>query len=88
MAINYKSALELVFKNLNNDDGFDERFVKRLNETINRLPEEEKQIIYLRYFEDRTQSEVAGILGKSQVGVSRTEQKTLKKIRNNYQNVA
>ena len=59
-----------------------------LNETINRLPEEEKQIIYLRYFEDRTQSEVAGILGKSQVGVSRTEQKTLRKIRNNYQNVA
>lgn len=35
-AINHKSALELVFKNLNNDDGFDERFIKRLNETINR----------------------------------------------------
>ncbi len=31
-----KSALELVFKNLQNDDGFDERFIKRLNETINR----------------------------------------------------
>ena len=59
-----------------------------LNEEINKLPDEEKQIIYLRYFEDRTQSEVANILGKTQVGVSRTEQKTLKKIRNNYQNVA
>ena len=35
-AINHKSALELVFKNLNNEDGFDERFIKRLNETINR----------------------------------------------------
>lgn len=35
-AINHKSALELVFQNLQNDDGFDERFIKRLNETINR----------------------------------------------------
>lgn len=35
-AINHKSALELVFKNLKNNDGFDERFIKKLNETINR----------------------------------------------------
>ena len=34
-AINHKKALELVFENLNNKDGFDERFIKRLNETIN-----------------------------------------------------
>jgi len=59
-----------------------------LHDEINKLPEEEKQIIYLRYFEDRTQREVADILGKSQVGVSRVENKTLKKMRVNYQNVA
>lgn len=35
-AINHKIALELVFKNLKNNDGFDERFIKRINETINR----------------------------------------------------
>ena len=35
-AINHKKALELVFKNLQNDDGFDQRFIKKLNETINR----------------------------------------------------
>ena len=35
-AINHKKALELIFKNLQNDDGFDERFIKKLNETINR----------------------------------------------------
>ena len=34
--INHKKALELVFKNLQNEDGFDERFIKKLNETINR----------------------------------------------------
>ena len=42
----------------------------------------------LRYFEDKTQSEVAQILGINQVQVSRYEGKTLKKIRKNYQNVA
>lgn len=34
-AINHKHALELVFKNLKNNDNFDERFIKKLNETIN-----------------------------------------------------
>jgi len=35
-AINHKSALELVFQNLKYDDGFDERFIKKINETINK----------------------------------------------------
>lgn len=35
-AINHKKALELVFKNLQNNEEFDERFIKRVNETINR----------------------------------------------------
>ena len=35
-AINHKKALELVFKNLQNNEEFDERFIKQLNETINR----------------------------------------------------
>lgn len=35
-AINHKSALELVFKNLQENDNFDERFIKKLNEIINR----------------------------------------------------
>ena len=35
-AINHKNALGLVFKNLQNKDLFDERFIKSLNETINK----------------------------------------------------
>lgn len=35
-AINHKKALELVFKNLQDNEEFDERFIKNLNETINR----------------------------------------------------
>lgn len=35
-AINHKNALELVFENLKNSEKFDERFIKHLNETINK----------------------------------------------------
>lgn len=35
-AINHKRALELVFKNLQNEELFDERFIKKINENINR----------------------------------------------------
>lgn len=35
-AINHKNALELVFKDLKNNDDFDERFIKKLNKTINK----------------------------------------------------
>ena len=59
-----------------------------LNEEIETLEYPEKEIMKLRYFEDKTQSEVASILGINQVQVSRYEGKTLKKIRKNYQNVA
>ena len=45
------------------------------------LPERERKIIFLRYYRDKTQSEVAGELGVSQVQVSRLENKILCKIR-------
>lgn len=35
-AINHKKALELVFKNLQNSEDINEKFIKNLNETINR----------------------------------------------------
>lgn len=59
-----------------------------LNDEISKLDSPYKELIYLRYFEDKTQSEVARILGMNQVEVSRNEQKTLKKIKKVYQNIA
>lgn len=59
-----------------------------LNDEVNNLPELWKEVIKLRYFEDKTQSEVAKMLGMNQVEISRGETKILKKIKNNYQNVA
>ncbi len=55
-----------------------------LSEIIDALNEKEKKIITLRYFRDKTQSEIASILGVSQVQVSRLESKILLKIKENY----
>lgn len=52
-----------------------------LKEVINRLSKREQLIVYLRYFKDQTQSEVAKRLGISQVQVSRLEKKILSMIR-------
>lgn len=48
-----------------------------LKEIINSLEPRARQIIILRYFKDMTQSEIAEILGISQVQVSRIEKKVL-----------
>lgn len=52
-----------------------------LKEAISDLEEREKLIVYLRYYKDQTQSEVAERLGISQVQVSRLEKKILKQIK-------
>ena len=52
-----------------------------LNGIIEGLTERERKIIILRYFRDRTQSEIAETLGVSQVQVSRLENKIIEKIR-------
>ncbi|QCX34220.1 RNA polymerase sporulation sigma factor SigF [Caloramator sp. E03] len=48
-----------------------------LKEIINTLEPRARQIIILRYFKDMTQSQIAEILGISQVQVSRIEKKVL-----------
>lgn len=48
-----------------------------LKEAIRELDERERLIVYLRYYKDQTQSEVAERLGISQVQVSRLEKKIL-----------
>ncbi|TFJ93762.1 RNA polymerase sporulation sigma factor SigF [Lentibacillus salicampi] len=54
-----------------------------LQEAIRRLNERERLILYLRYYKDRTQSEVADRLGISQVQVSRLEKKILEEMKVN-----
>lgn len=52
-----------------------------ISDELSKLSEEERKLIYLRYFEDLTQSEVATIMGTSQVQVSRGEKKVLQRIK-------
>ena len=56
-------------------EGFLDKFA--LRELIETLSVKEKQIIIMRYFLDKTQSEIAKELGVSQVQVSRIENKIL-----------
>lgn len=53
-----------------------------LKDVIKELEEKDKKLIILRYFRDKTQSEVAKILNVSQVQVSRLENKILSKMKN------
>jgi len=65
------------------DDSQEKWFDKlALNEAIETLNERERMIVYLRYYGDKTQSEVASRLGISQVQVSRLEKKILQLIKN------
>lgn len=52
-----------------------------LKEVLEKLSEKERNVIQLRFFMDKTQSEVARIIGLSQVQVSRIEKQALKSIR-------
>lgn len=53
-----------------------------LKDCIRNLPDREKILIFLRYYKDKTQSEIAKILGVSQVQVSRLESKIIQKLKN------
>ena len=48
-----------------------------LDEVLSRLPERERMILYLRFYRDKTQMEVAEEIGISQVQVSRLERKAI-----------
>ena len=56
-----------------------------VQELLQRLTEEERKLILLRYFQCKTQSQVASILGMSQVQVSRKEKKILLRMLEEYE---
>ena len=65
------------------EDAEKNRLVDRmlLKQLIDELPEQEKILIRLRYYEDQTQAQIAKKLGISQVQVSRMEKKILIRMR-------
>ncbi len=88
------SSLHYLYDVIHQDDGAPVLLIDKLSETasedddvvdklilkeaLNNLDSKSRQIIILRYFKDKTQIQVAKMLGISQVQVSRIEKKVLK----------
>lgn len=68
-----------------NEDNIENIF---LYEQLDKLDKDELLLLKKRYFLDKTQSEVAEEMGINQVKVSRCEQKILKKLSKNYQELS
>ena len=64
--------IESIYRPVHQKEGSEIRLLDKL---------EEKQLIFLRYFADRTQSDVGKIMGISQVQVSRSEKRIIEKLR-------
>ena len=64
----------------NNDEVWTEHAA--LSEAMGRLEERERKILFLRYFEGKTQTEISDEVGISQAQVSRLEKNAINAIRN------
>lgn len=72
-----------VMDQISDKKNLEENWVKdmALNDAIRRLPEREKNIIEMRFFQGKTQMEVAEEIGISQAQVSRLEKNALNSMR-------
>jgi RNA polymerase sigma-B factor len=67
-----------------NDDGYEQVEQRAvLREVIAKLPESEREILLLRFVANKTQTEIAAIVGVSQMQVSRLVARGLKRLRQN-----
>ncbi len=71
--------MDQIFDAKNNDEVWTEKAA--LYEAIAKLENREKRILFLRYFEGKTQTEISSEVGISQAQVSRLEKTALKQIK-------
>lgn len=97
MAMDAGAEVESIYKSIYQSDGSEIYLVDQiagknnerekllnhmlLKQLLSELEGEEKELIRLRYFQGKTQTDVAGKLGISQVQVSRLEKKILRRLR-------
>lgn len=97
MALEAGGEIESIYKSVYQKDGQEIQLVDKLAEEnhaeetmlnqmlldqlLKTLDKDERRLIYLRYFADKTQAEVGNVLGISQVQVSRIEKRILKQMR-------
>ncbi len=68
--------LDQIADEKNNDEIWTEKVA--IDTALNELNDREKKIVYLRYFEGKTQTEISNEIGLSQAQVSRLEKNALK----------
>ena len=73
------SLLDTLSTNKNEEETITNKLA--IGQLIKELKERDKKLILLRYYKEKTQSQVAEILGISQVQVSRIEKKILKNMK-------
>jgi len=78
---NTLSLIDKIASKENTDDSIDKILLRQV---ISGLSERDKKIIILRYYRDKTQSEVARVLNVSQVQVSRLESKIIEKLKSEF----
>ena len=73
---------ELQEQTTGGEDG--DRIVDRLyvDQMLEHLSDNERRLIVMRYYDNRTQAQIGERLGMSQVQVSRLEKRILEKLRN------
>lgn len=73
----------LTLESLLGDGGMEETLVERmvLHRAMEQLPEQERKVLLLRYYKGLTQSNVARVVGVSQVQVSRLERRAVGHLR-------
>lgn len=97
MALDSKSPVTSIYEYTNNQDEEGQNLLEKISSNIDEqtlvtnkiaitqliknLGEKERQVILLRYYKEKTQTEVAKILGVTQVQISRIEKKTLKEMK-------
>lgn len=73
------SLLETITNSKNEEEGITNKIA--INQLIESLEKRDKEIILLRFYKEKTQSQVAKILGITQVQVSRIERRILENMR-------
>ena len=73
----------IVLDKLSQGDTTDQLISKiTISDLLSTLDEKDRKLLVLRYFRDKTQTEVAEMLGVSQVQISRRESKLLSRLKN------
>ena len=78
-----EDSSSIVLDKLSQGDTTDQLISKiTISDLLSTLDEKDRKLLVLRYFRDKTQTEVAEMLGVSQVQISRRESKLLSRLKN------